>query len=84
MTTQKSADKTDILLSITRTLVPMIVGAISATFIGPFIDQAQLRDLLAGLIAALYYTAVRFIETKFPAAGIFLGSRAKPTYELPE
>lgn len=73
--------KDNILESLKRTLIPITVGAISASFIGPYIDQATLRDLLGALIAAVYYTVVRFVETKKPQAGILLGSTSQPQYK---
>jgi hypothetical protein len=39
-----------------------------------------LRDLLAGLIAGGYYTVIRFVEVKFPEAGLLLGAMRQPTY----
>lgn len=73
--------KDNILESLKRTLIPIAVGAISASFIGPYIDQATLRDLMGALIAAVYYTVVRFVETKKPQAGILLGSTSQPQYK---
>lgn len=75
------AQKDNILESLKRTLIPIAVGAISASVIGPYIDQATLRDLLGALIAAVYYTVVRFVETKKPVAGILLGSTSQPDYK---
>lgn len=76
--------KADLLDSLKRTIIPIAVGAVMATFVGPYIDQAQLRDLLAGLISAVYYTGLRLAETKFPGAGFLLGSVRKPVYVEPE
>lgn len=74
-------DKDNILMSLKRTLIPIGVGAISASFIGPYIDQATLRDFLAGLIAAVYYTVVRFLEVQNPKVGFLLGSANPPDYK---
>jgi hypothetical protein len=70
----------DLLQSLKRTLVPIGVGLIGASIIGPHIDEAALRDLLAGLIAAGYYTLLRFVELRFPAAGLLLGAARQPHY----
>jgi hypothetical protein len=75
------AKKDDILASLKRTLIPILVGMIGASFAGPYIDQATLRDFLAGLIAAVYYTVIRFAETKVPQAGILLGEARQPEYK---
>jgi uncharacterized membrane protein YfcA len=77
--------KDNLLVSLKRTLIPIIVGAVAASFIGPYIDQSTLRDFLAGLIAGLYYTVIRFVETKWPEAGLLLGAKRQPVYgEKPE
>lgn len=72
--------KEDVKQSLIRTLVPIIVGAVMASVIGPYVDESALRDLLAGLIAGGYYTLVRLIETRLPGAGVLLGSRRQPLY----
>lgn len=79
----EAKEREDLLVSIKRTIIPIAVGAVAATFVGPYIDQSQLRDLLAGLISAVYYTGLRFAETKFPGAGILLGSTRTPVYVEP-
>jgi hypothetical protein len=70
----------DIAHSLVRTLVPIIVGAISASVVGPYVDLQALDDLLAGLIAGGYYTVVRLLETRWPGLSILLGSRRQPMY----
>ena len=75
------SEKDNVLASLKRTLIPILVGMIGASFVGPYIDQATLRDFLAGLIAAVYYTAVRFAETKVPQVGILLGEARQPEYK---
>jgi hypothetical protein len=73
-------DAHDVLQSLKRTLVPIIVGAVSASMIGPYVDESALRDLLAGLIAGGYYTVLRLMEVRWPQVGILLGSRRQPMY----
>lgn len=70
----------DVLDSLKRTLVPIIVGMISASAVGPYVDLRALDDLLAGLIAGGYYTLLRLIEARFPAAGLLLGAARQPMY----
>jgi len=80
--TEKVRDqKEDILASLKRTLIPMAVGAISASAIGPFVDIDAVQNLLSALIAAVYYTVVRFAEVQNPKAGLLLGSTTPPTYK---
>lgn len=70
----------DVLDSLKRTLVPIIVGMISASVVGPYVDIPALDDLLAGLIAAGYYTVLRLVEVRFPSAGLLLGAARQPHY----
>ena len=70
----------DILVSIKRTLVPIIIGAVAGTFIGQWIDQQTLQNVVGSVIAGVYYTVVRFIEFKNPSFGILLGSKKQPIY----
>jgi len=75
--------KFNFLVSIKRTLVPIVVGAVAASFLGEYVDLASLERVLSGIISAVYYLVVRFLETKNPEVGILLGSKAQPTYEAP-
>lgn len=78
---QKKLQRDNLLVSLKRTLIPIIVGVVAASFVGPYIDQSTLRDFLSGLIAACYYTAIRFVESKWPEAGLLLGAKRQPVYE---
>jgi hypothetical protein len=71
----------DVLDSLKRTLIPITVGVVGASVVGPYIDESALRDLLAGLIAGGYYTVLRFVELRWPQAGIMLGAARQPFYE---
>lgn len=75
--------KFSFLVSIKRTLVPIVVGAVAASFLGEYVDIASLERVLSGVISAVYYLVIRFLETKVPSAGVLLGSKAQPTYEVP-
>lgn len=70
----------DVLVSIKRTLVPIIVGAVAGTIVGQWIDQQTLQNVIGSIIAGVYYTVVRFIEFKNPNFGILLGSKKQPIY----
>ena len=71
----------DLLNSLKRTLIPIAVGVVGASFVGPYIDESALRDLLAGLIAGGYYTVMRFVELRWPQAGVLLGAARQPHYQ---
>lgn len=71
---------TDVLDSLKRTLIPIVVGVVGASMLGPYIDESALRDLLAGLIAGGYYALLRFVELRYPQAGVLLGAARQPHY----
>lgn len=77
-----TSEKTNLLTSLKRTLVPILVGVVGASFLGGYIDNTTLDTFLSGLISALYYTVVRFVETKWPEAGVLLGAKYQPVYTL--
>lgn len=75
----------DFVTSSIRTYVPIIVGAFVAwlSLKGIKLDSQTVLALgtgLGGLIAALYYFAIRLIEKKYPKVGILLGSASQPSY----
>jgi len=68
-----------------RTGVPALVGWVVSWLIARGIDiPSNTRDWLVGLltfaILLAYYFAVRFLEEKWPAAGVLLGVPQKPVY----
>lgn len=76
-------EKTNLLLSIRRTVVPILVGLIMASFIGKYVDDVQeLQNVLSSVIAAVYYAIIRVIETKWPKIGILLGAKTQPVYKI--
>lgn len=75
----------DFITSLIRTNVPIVVGAFVAWLISLGIEvpegsEGPLVVGLTALIIALYYTAVRWLETKWPAFGYLLGSKREPAY----
>lgn len=75
-------EKLNLLLSIRRTVVPILVGLIMASFIGNYVSDVQeLQNVLSSVIAAVYYAVIRVIETKWPKIGILLGAKAQPNYK---
>lgn len=76
--------KENLLVSLKRTLIPIIVGAVAATFLAGYVDPDALEKVLSGVISAVYYTVIRLVETKFPGAGVLLGSKTQPVYEAPK
>ena len=72
---------TDFVLSLIRTFVPIVV-AVLTNFLGRFgfhLDDA-FATTLSGVIALVYYAAVRKIEETHPDFGWLLGKPGAPTY----
>ncbi|MFD8648638.1 hypothetical protein [Streptomyces mirabilis] len=72
--------------AIVRTIVPSIVGFVLAFLAshGIHVSPDYQEYLVAGLTVALggvYYVAVSALQTRWPFAGVLLGSTARPIYE---
>lgn len=75
----------DLVTSIIRTVVPMIVGSLVSFLAtkGINLDEqsaAALGTFLAALFSAIYYVIARVLEEKFPQLGILLGVKRPPQY----
>jgi hypothetical protein len=71
--------------SLIRTWVPYIVGGVLGWLAtrGLGVSPADAIGVTSGLTVAIggvYYSAIRLLETRFPALGIFLGKPSAPTY----
>lgn len=70
--------------SLVRTIVPMAVGALSAWCIntlGIELPMDPATETLTAIASGVYYAAVRWLESRWPGAGILLGARSRPRYE---
>ena len=76
--------KHDLFLSIRRTVVPFVVGALGAGVAGPYLPEVLLTEWLTVALATVYYVALRVLEVQFPKVGILLGGSGQPTYVDPE
>jgi len=73
-----------IFASITRTVVPAIVGLIVAALlkVGLQVDDTLVTDLVTVTVTGLYYGAVRWLEVNVsPKLGWFIGAPGAPKYE---
>jgi hypothetical protein len=73
----------NLLTSIRRTVVPMIMGWIASLPIAPLVDQQQVEAALVVLLGATYYTVLRWLEDRgVDAAGwwIAFGRTTPPEY----
>jgi len=77
-------NKHDLFLSIRRTVVPFVVGALGASVVGPYLPEALVAEWVTVALATIYYVAIRLIEMKVPGAAILLGGKGQPTYVDPE
>lgn len=77
-------NKDDLLVSLRRTLVPMIVGLVAGSFLAGYVDPDALDEVVTGAVTAVYYLVVRLLESKVPAFGVLLGSRKQPVYLDPK
>lgn len=75
-------EKTDVLLSIRRTVVPLVVGWLiaQAARAGFDLPAEDLAGVVEAVVTSGYYIVVRLIEARFPAAGILLGAARQPLY----
>jgi len=77
------ADWKTIGLSVVRTFVPVIVGALITilTKIGADVSSESLELLIGSIVTTAYYTMARILETKVaPRFGWLLGAPRTPTY----
>ncbi len=77
-------NKDDLLVSLRRTLVPMIVGLVAGSFLAGYVNPDALDEVVTGAVTAVYYLVVRLLESKIPAFGVLLGSRKQPVYLDPK
>ena len=77
-------DKYDLFLSLRRTVVPLVVGAVAASALDPWLPADLVAEWTTAVLAAAYYAGLRLLELRLPAVGLLLGGRAIPRYEDPE
>ena len=77
-------NKYDLFLSIRRTVVPIAVGAVSASALAPWLPAALVAEWATLVLASVYYVALRLLELKVPGVSLLLGGKGQPTYVDPE
>jgi hypothetical protein len=77
-------NKDDLLVSLRRTLVPMIVGLVAGSFLAGYVNPDALDEVVTGAVTAVYYLIVRLLESKMPVFGLLLGSKKQPVYLDPK
>lgn len=73
----------DLLKSVVRTFVPVVVGLILSALAtaGIEVDEAALAQVIDAVFVGGYYAIVRALETKYEAFGWLLGLPSQPHYE---
>ena len=77
-------NKDDLLVSLRRTLVPMIVGLVAGSFLAGYVNPDALDEVVTGAVTAVYYLVIRLLESKMPVFGLLLGSKKQPVYLDPK
>ena len=74
----------DLLTSIRRTVVPMVMGWLMTLPIGPYIDERAVETALVALLGAAYYAVMRVLEERGIRIASFLvglGVTVAPKYQ---
>lgn len=79
---ETTASGGDLLPSLLRTFVPVIVGfilgVVGSNAVG--VTEESLTAAVSTAITIVYYLLVRLLEQKWPKAGLLLGTAKKPVY----
>jgi hypothetical protein len=73
-------NKHDLFLSIRRTVVPIVVGAVAASALAPWLPPALVAEWATLVLASVYYVTLRVLELKVPGVSVLLGGKGQPTY----
>jgi hypothetical protein len=68
---------------IRRTVVPIVVGAVAASALGPWLPDALVAEWATLLLASVYYIALRLLEVKVPAVSVLLGGKVSADVRRP-
>jgi hypothetical protein len=74
-----------LLTSIRRTVVPMVMGWVASQPFAPLVDSGQVEAALVVVLGAAYYSVLRWLEDRgVPAAGwwIAFGRTPAPEYDV--
>ena len=74
-------DFSNFFVSLSRTVVPLVVGLAITTAAKLGLDPSpEGAALITTAVTTAYYALVRLVEGKLPAAGVLLGARGAPSY----
>ena len=84
MTAPVQSTVRDLGASLVRTVVPYVVGTVIAWLLSRGFDLTAYENAvnvwLTVACGSAYYAGARWLETRYPAAGLLLGWRAQPKY----
>jgi len=72
---------TDTIVSLIRTFVPVVVGAVIAYLAERGFSFTVDPMAVTGVVIGLYYGLARFLEKKWPFFGYLLGVPKEPAYK---
>jgi hypothetical protein len=74
-----------LVISLIRTYVPIAVGTV-ITLLGSLgitgVDSTEMASVVTAVTIGLYYAVARAIERRKPAAGVLLGHKSAPSYDV--
>jgi hypothetical protein len=74
----------DLLTSLRRTIIPMVMGWVLSLPIAPYVDERAVETALVALLGAAYYAVLRLLEERGVRVASFLiglGFTVAPKYE---
>ena len=77
----------DLLTSLRRTVVPMVMGWLLTLPIAPYVDERAVETALVAIIGAAYYAVMRLLEERGIKVASFLiglGFTVAPKYDKGE
>ncbi|HEY7821560.1 MAG TPA: hypothetical protein VIG24_01940 [Acidimicrobiia bacterium] len=70
----------DLLTSLRRTIIPMVMGWLLSLPIGPYVDERAVETALVAILGAAYYAVMRLLEERgIRAASFLIGLGMTPT-----
>jgi hypothetical protein len=74
----------DLLTSLRRTIIPMVMGWVLSLPIAPYVDEGAVETALVALLGAAYYAVLRLLEERGVRVASFLiglGFTVAPKYD---
>ena len=73
----------DYRISVIRTALPFVLGALFVTILSPLLSDDASREWLTFIVGMAWYGSFRYAEEKgSETAGYFLGHKTRPIYQV--